>query len=173
MPRQERLCSCFSSFAKESIPDLISLTIEEELRYTFRRACQRMHSNSYWRDILPPLMSPSECFLYMWPCATKLIVFMFVSCWKPISFLCYRRLAKGLLLFQIAASIANNPVETRGILTRKQDEVVRLIRDAIRSKSEEIGLSDLVVSRVCSFVLPEDFAPDRRGANVVGMTAMK
>lgn len=66
---------------------------------------------------------------------------------------------RGLTPLQIASCRADNPIATRNLLMQKQDEAVRLIRDAIVAESEEIGLPDSVVLTICSFMLPKILNP--------------
>ena len=79
---------------------------------------------------------------------------------NPLSVLKTTR--RGLTPLQIVASLENygyDQMETRDLLVRKQDETVRLIRDTILSEAEEVGLPDLVVSTICSFILPKILNP--------------
>lgn len=72
----------------------------------------------------------------------------------------------GMTPLQLALRSFNQIItETRDLLdllAQKQDEAVRLIRDAIREKGEDFGLPDLVVSAVCSFLLPKILSPMER-----------
>ena len=54
---------------------------------------------------------------------------------------------------------SRQPLETRQLLAEKQDEAVRLMRDAVQGVGEDCGLPDLVVSTVCSFMLPRILNP--------------
>lgn len=54
---------------------------------------------------------------------------------------------------------SRKPNGNTGLLQAKQDEVVRLLRDTIRSAGEEAGLPDLVASTICSFALPQIHVP--------------
>ena len=54
---------------------------------------------------------------------------------------------------------SRQPLETRQLLAEKQDEAVRLMRDAVQAVGEDCGLPDLVVSTVCSFMLPRILGP--------------
>lgn len=51
--------------------------------------------------------------------------------------------------------------EVWAFLAQRQDEAVRLMRDTLLGFGEERGLPDLVVSTVCSFVLPRILSPTR------------
>lgn len=68
-----------------------------------------------------------------------------------------KRTKRGLTPIQMLNTQQSTAM--RKFLEQKQDEAVRLIRDALQASGEINGLPDLVISTVCSFVLPRILSP--------------